>query len=340
MTTTFRTALCAAALGALLVGAAPARAQYRFETLTPPDMPAGDSSGAEGINNAGQVVIATWNPATGYDGFYLYDHGMRTYTRLPQDPDAVTGINTQYFGLNNLGQFVGVEQSTTHTIPAWAAKVGWTPLQSFMYSRPRGTFDNFMPTTPGAYVSEATSINDEGVIVGVNNTGSGDQGYILHQGVFKPIDVLPTGTITGTAYPTGPTTDPMSINNSGIVVGYFSDPSSSMQQQGFWFDSRTDTFFRFDCHGNLVTEAYGINDNGEIVGYTSNDPTGATGDGFTLVNGRFAILDYPGAVVTSPSGIDISGLIVGEFEDSMGNWHAYLATPVRNARTPIPSDPR
>lgn len=332
----FRAATLAAAIIALSIGCATARAEYRLETLVPPQMPAGDYSGALGINNSGQVLIVFWNPVTGLnDGFCVYDSGTQKYTLLPQDPDAAAGINTIYNGLNDLGQFAGLELSTTHTIPPWAVTAGWAPYQSFVYSSKGDSFDNYMPPTPDAFVSEATAINDEGVVVGVNNTGTGDQGYIRTGRTFKLIDVLATSTTVGTP---GPTTDPMSINNSGEVVGYFGDPSSPLAVQGFEFNSRTGVISQFNYHGNVVTQAYGISDTGVIVGFTTDDPTQATGHGFIDVDGDMSILDYTGAVLTYLDGVDISGLISGEYQDSDEIWHAFLATPIRNSRTPIRSD--
>ena len=265
---------------------------------------------------------------------------MQRYTALPQDPDAAPGINTLYNGFNDLGQMAGFELSTTHEIPAWAATLGWQPYQSFVYSSHVDNWDNFMPATPGAFVSEAVGINDEGVIVGINNTGTGDQGYMLADGKLKSIDAVATPTPTG-SLPTGSTTDPAGLNNMGKIVGDFYDSKTPYKQQGFVYDVHTETFSRVNYHGNLYTEFNGVNDSGQIVGFTTNDPTESTAHGlFVDVNGEMSVVDYPGAVFTSNNGISNDGQIAGEYLDSNGIWHAFVATPIRNLRTPVRDNDR
>jgi probable HAF family extracellular repeat protein len=84
--------------------------------------------------------------------------------------------------------------------------------------------------------------------------------------------------------------------------------------------------------GGLVgTQAYGINDEGQIVGNFSN----STGEhGFLDVGGSFTQIDVPGATSTDVFGINDAGQIVGRFflnSVSLG----FVATPV--AAVPEPS---
>ena len=73
------------------------------------------------------------------------------------------------------------------------------------------------------------------------------------------------------------------------------------------------------------TQAFGINDSGQIVGLYS-DSVGR--HGFLLdTAGSITTIDVPGASYTAASGINNSGQIVGGFSDSTGT-HGFLATPV------------
>jgi probable HAF family extracellular repeat protein len=71
------------------------------------------------------------------------------------------------------------------------------------------------------------------------------------------------------------------------------------------------------------TEPYGINPQGDIVGYYS-DSSGNT-HGFLLSRGKFTTIDVPGALLyTEPYGINPQGDIVGYCSDSSGNTHGFL----------------
>ena len=69
------------------------------------------------------------------------------------------------------------------------------------------------------------------------------------------------------------------------------------------------TFAPFDVPGAIRTEAYGINDAGQIVG-NYQDASAAT-HGFLYTAGIFTSLDVPGALTTYAQGINNRGQIVG-----------------------------
>jgi uncharacterized membrane protein len=303
-----------------------------FELLVPPQMPAGDNSTAYAINNLGQVLITAWNPNTyETDGYYLYDSLRGIYTVLPSDPDAIPGNNTIFNGLNDLGEFVGSEPSTTRAIPTWASTLGYEAYTSFTYDSRRETFTNFMPTTPGAFVSEAIAVNDEAVVVGINNTGSGDQGWILKGHTFTTLDVFPPGPNVETGIPSGPTTDPEAINNLGDIVGYYSNPATSIVSGAFLYDGITHKITILNT-GNPIAQAFGINDEGEVVGWMTSDTTESTGNGFLLKGGRVTTITYPGSDYTAANAINDFDQIVGQFYDSNGISHGFLMAP----KIPLP----
>jgi len=72
--------------------------------------------------------------------------------------------------------------------------------------------------------------------------------------------------------------------------------------------------------GSAVTEATGINDAGDIVGYWYSQTTRGQGHswhGFLNSGGTFTALDYPGALNTNPLGVNNHGQVVGTFFDAL-----------------------
>jgi probable HAF family extracellular repeat protein len=84
------------------------------------------------------------------------------------------------------------------------------------------------------------------------------------------------------------------------------------------------TFTTIDAPGATRTDAYGINDGGQIVGIFGD---GMSSHSFLTSDGTtFTTIDAPGAVATDAHGINNRGQIVGVFLDATGN-HGFLATP-------------
>jgi probable HAF family extracellular repeat protein len=73
--------------------------------------------------------------------------------------------------------------------------------------------------------------------------------------------------------------------------------------------------------GARNTYLYGINDAGQIVGF------GVRGGILDPVDG-FIPISIPDAQYTIPTGINNAGQIVGQFDNSSGIEHGFVATPV------------
>jgi hypothetical protein len=83
-----------------------------------------------------------------------------------------------------------------------------------------------------------------------------------------------------------------------------------------------DNYTSFDYPGGIYTQAYGINDSGQIVG-DYGDASHKI-HGFLKVGDNYTSFDYPGAIHTFPSGINDSGQIVGYYRDASANYHGFL----------------
>src|SRR6516162_5993950 len=83
------------------------------------------------------------------------------------------------------------------------------------------------------------------------------------------------------------------------------------------------TFATLDVPGAQVTEAFGINQAGQIVGVYQL-VVGGVLHGFLLdVDGTYTTIDVPGATFTLALGINDAGQIVGGYDDA-GGTHGFL----------------
>jgi probable HAF family extracellular repeat protein len=114
---------------------------------------------------------------------------------------------------------------------------------------------------------------------------------------FTPVDV--PGAILTVAF---------GINNLGQIVGAFRDSDGV---HGFILDQGVFSTVDFPTNLPTYTELRGINDRGQIVGDTPNNP-GGTRFAFVLDNGVFTHLDAPFPI--SPRGINSRGEIVGSYQ--------------------------
>jgi probable HAF family extracellular repeat protein len=99
---------------------------------------------------------------------------------------------------------------------------------------------------------------------------------------------------------------------------------SSLTFHGFLKNGAT--LSTIDVPGATSTQAFGINDSGQIVGaFASSSRT----HGFLENGATLSAIDVPGAVFTNARGINDSGQIVGTFQDSsVSLQRGFLATPV------------
>jgi hypothetical protein len=71
------------------------------------------------------------------------------------------------------------------------------------------------------------------------------------------------------------------------------------------------SFTQIDVPGAIGTEAFGINDAGQIVGrFDTGSPVSFSGHGYLDTGGSFTQIDVPGAVITQALGINDAGQIV------------------------------
>jgi|ERR1019366_988334 uncharacterized membrane protein len=125
-------------------------------------------------------------------------------------------------------------------------------------------------------------------------------------------------TFTSIDFPGAKVTIVRGINNHGEIVGDYGDSPlhshAMLIKDGQFLPLAPTTVL-----GTNYSEAFKINDRGDVVGYFLGDD--GFFHGFLLRKGMLTILDFPGVSDTYAFGINESGMIVGawDFLDSSGN---------------------
>ena len=261
------------------------------------------------INNDGEIIGGFTN-SSGF-GFLIGETFKLTDIQCPEDTNAEP--NAQPQSINKRGEISGFCSTGGRIHGFFRSKKGQYTLLDF----------------PGATLTEAVGINDDGQVVGDYRDSEGRfHGFFWDAGLFLTIDVpFPEATLTA----------PNGINNVGQIVGFYFDNNVTEMfpnghPHGFLYDNGV--FSSFNVPGASVTLPVDINDHGQIVGlYVGNDMVAHS---FLLEEGRLTTfeLPFPGVILTDISGINNRGQIVGRYlESNPGDAvnpflnHGFIATP-------------
>jgi probable HAF family extracellular repeat protein len=161
-----------------------------------------------------------------------------------------------------------------------------------------------------------TGINDRRQIVGE---------YVDDRLISRGFLIDQDGRYTRIDVPGALATNAAKINNRGQIVGVYSDTSPDLgdrpdsdptaptyKLRGFLLDKHG-RFTRLDFPGSRSSQAFGINDRGQVVG-EYKDSAGKF-HGYVWERGRFTTIDVPGATATSAFGINNRGQILFSYGD-------------------------
>jgi hypothetical protein len=198
----------------------------------------------------------------------------------------------------------------------------------------KGKVKTFIPL--GGTSAVAFGINDRGTVVGQFTTGSKTPGFIrVTKNKYIEINA-----------PSGPNTvNAQSINNNGLVVGFY--VGTDGQDHGFMASEKsadhgviTGTPIADPTIPNVAGEpgatfvfsqVLGINDHGIAVGYYGDSTTSQHGFIYNTNTGRYTFLDDPseafdnGVEVTQITGINNADQITGFYTDANGVAHGFVA---------------
>ena len=226
--------------------------------------------------------------------------------------DPANPIFTQALGINDGGTIAGYGNSTifngfTLTLPPAAAN--FTRLNfpgADGGTQVIGISNGTPPTTDGFYVLG-------GATNGFANTGG--QG-----GTFTTVDA------TGFAF-----TQLLGINGSGTTAaGYWTHDATGATGQiagtvsgGPSFTSPTFTNINALLPANLNSQATGVNDAGEVVGFYQYNST-PDFSAFVDKGGVITTFQFPGSVDTQALGVNALGEIVGDYTNASGQMFGFL----------------
>ena len=199
--------------------------------------------------------------------------------------------------------------------------------QSYQFT----SFDGPVQTTAGATLVATTvnGISNSGVVVGFTSDNNG---------VFTNFSGTPGTPGALTALNLSGTANANAINTSRQVVG-------ANGTQAFTLNSISPTNSPLPLppvNGTTTSEAaFGINDNGIIVGQYTDSNTGTT-PGFVDVNGAYTTLNptapINGALVVNAQGINNNGLVTGFYATNANatDQHGFLFDTKTSAYTLLP----
>ena len=221
---------------AILVGATLAASIARatpMYTFTDLGTLGGTNSIAYGINDVGQVVgYATTSSGTAHAT--LWDSGA------PTDLGTLRGTNSNAYGINDAGQVAGYSQT-----------LGDAALHATLWS---GGTTTDLGTFGGTY-SYANSINDAGQVAGLGYT-SGNAAY--HATLWSGSTTVDLGTLGGRLAAPMASTTPARWQGS-VPPRAMPPPCDPVGRQ---YDHRSRP------PGGTISEAWGLNDVGQVVGYS------------------------------------------------------------------------
>jgi len=256
---------------------------------------------AHGINNRGQVV-GDHVDANGFTAPFLWQDGtLRTLDVLPDGQFAVA------YDINNRGQIAGTGNSGFE-----GRAILWENGQPIN-----------LGTLPGGDHSEAYGINNRGVIVGVST----DSTFGSRPAMWVNGEVVDLGT------PAGDAGFALDVNERGQAVGYLMPPADALQTRAaLWDDGGVIDLGTLP--GDSFSVAYGINNRGQVVGISGNQPD-STQRAFIWDNGVMSEIAPPsGYRFAGAFDISDGGRIVGE----IGNTIPIAAVYDRGTWSILPSN--
>jgi len=244
------------------------------------------------INNSGQIVGVSIRRIDGIDESeqaFLYANGvMQGLGALPDDTYSLANA------LNDSGLVVGVSFNNQ-------------PLQYRAFAFEDGVMRD-LGSLPG-WSPDPRSVNQKGEIAGIlfDATG-GTHAFLFHEGLFTDLGTLG-----------GPHSGAFGINKAGNVVGFSTLPSGF---HAFIYDGAMQDLGAFgDSNGS---EAYSINNEGQIVGYSYLNIASSFYHAFLYSNGTFRDLGTLGGNYSKASDINKFGVIVGHATIADGQIHGFV----------------
>jgi probable HAF family extracellular repeat protein len=167
--------------------------------------------------------------------------------------------------------------------------------------------------TLGGGYTYAFGLNDSGQVVGESHLASGiSHAFVYDAGVMTDLGTLGASGLNSAA---------TAINNAGQIAGYSQISSGSVNRAFLYASGSMAPLGTLGGFG--YSNAYGINEAGQVIGHSN-------GDGFLYSGGSLTNL---GAVTTAASGINESGQIAGHTNEGVTHAQLYAGGVVTDLGT-------
>ena len=223
--------------------------------------------------------------------------------------DPLNPTFTQALGINGSGTIAGYGNATTFN--------GFTLTLPSSFSRLN------VPGADGG--TQVTGIDAAGDTVGFSITGGVTSGFANTGGQG--------GTFTTVDDPGFAFTQLLGVSSNGTTAaGYWTHDVTGLTGQLAGFVTGGPGFATPTFHGinsllpaNTNSQATGVNDTGEVVGFYQEGPNSSPlFHGFTDIGGSITSFLVPGSVSTQALGVNDLGEIVGDYVDAGGVMHGFL----------------
>jgi len=223
--------------------------------------------------------------------------------------------NAYDYSISDIGYLSGYGQSVGAAVNASGQVAGYSfgysgydglLAQSFLWQNGAMTDLGTLPSFSRQNYS--TALNNSGQVVGYSNLPVNNNAFFWQESGMS--NLAPSAT-TGYLYPN-------SINSTAQVAGWIYGGNNGAYNNAFlWQNGNLQLLLP-----GIDSRAIGINDSGQVVGYSS---TVTGGHGFIWQNGNLTDLgDLPGGIDSSmATGINARGEVVGSSGTSTG-WHGFI----------------
>jgi uncharacterized membrane protein len=187
------------------------------------------------------------------------------------------------------------------------------PNQGYTIMPPYGQANYSSENFPGSVQTQVTGLNNKGDTVGFWANSAGTQrGFVEWNGAFTSYADPHTPKTAGSV------NQLLGINDAGIAVGFYVDANEVAHPIKL---NQATGHFTTITHAGIGANSFatGINDKGDIVGYTM----GSTTYGWLLKDGHLTTFEFPGSLPTMALGLNGKDEVVGSFTDAAGNTHGF-----------------
>jgi hypothetical protein len=211
-----------------------------------------------GVSNGSSPTTATT------DGFYVQGGVTHGFANTGGQGGTFTTIDAPGFAFT---QLLGINHGGTTAAGYWTTDPAGATGQIAGTVTPKlsgATFNDINHLLPANTNSQATGVNDMGIVAGFYQEGPNTSPVFTS--FFDQ-----AGKITSFKFPGSVSTQALGINDQGWIVGDYTLSNGDM----FGFIDKGGLFTTLDPFGSTAVTANGINDNGNVVGFYVNG-AGAT----------------------------------------------------------------